>query len=224
MRSSSRAEDAGARALRVLVVDDHRLFSDALRPILETEGMEVSVVHAAAEAEQVARAFRPHVVLLDLRLGDERGIDVGRRLLAALGDGEMKVIAVTGRRDRAAVQEAVAAGFHGFLTKDTPFPALVSSIGAVLEGQLVIPQRTASGGGRTDEARRADELVATLTERQRDVLHLLVEGATTAEIARRLHISIGTVRTHVHAVLTKLHVRSRLEAAAFAVRFGYCRD
>jgi DNA-binding NarL/FixJ family response regulator len=204
---------------RVLIVEDHKLFADALRPVLTKMGMEVmDTAPDAARALAVISSEQPDVVLVDLGLPDMGGIDVGKEILRQRP--ETKVLALTGLNDPRAVREALQAGFHGYLTKDTPLLRFVNAIEASLEGQVVIPHTLASAaaGKRAPEEQYADMVRQQLTPREYEVLALLVEGANTKKMAVRLSLSPNTVRTHVQNILEKLQVGSRLEAAAFAVR------
>jgi two-component system, NarL family, nitrate/nitrite response regulator NarL len=204
--------------MRVLVVDDHALFTDAILPILERSGMEVlAVVRSGEEALAAARREHPDLVMLDLGLPDVGGIGLGARILRELPG--TKVIALTGRRDPEAVQQALEAGFHGYLTKDIPMTRFAESLRAAVGGEVVVFQRPAAESRPVSiEDRNAELLSRQLTARELEVLALLVEGSDNAQIAARLSVSANTVRTHVQSILTKLGVRSRLQAAAFAVR------
>jgi two-component system, NarL family, nitrate/nitrite response regulator NarL len=205
--------------VRVLVVDDHALFTDAILPVLREMGMEVQgVARSGSEGLLQARAARPELVMVDLGLPDMSGIDLGRLILAEFPG--TTVLALTGRKDPQAVSEASAAGFAGYLTKDTPLPKFADRIRAALRGEVVAPQRmeTPRVVTRTAEEQSAALLAGQLTPRELEVLSLLVTGSDNADIARRLSVSANTVRTHVQSILTKLGVRSRLQAAAFAVR------
>lgn len=206
--------------MRVLVVDDHALFTDAILPVLGAmEEMELlGVARSGREALEFFRLERPDLLMLDLGLPDMTGIELGGLILKERPD--VRILALTGRRDAQAVREAMDAGFTGFLTKDTPLPSFAERIRAALRGEVVVPQRleTPRVVTRTPEEQSADLLAGQLTPREREVLSLLVEGNDNREIARRLAVSSNTVRTHVQSILTKLGVRSRLQAAAFAVR------
>jgi two-component system nitrate/nitrite response regulator NarL len=159
---------------------------------------------------------RADVVLMDIGLPDRSGLAVGREILERWP--ETKLLAVTALDDGRAVDDALEAGFRGYLTKDTPVSRFISSMEAVAEGQVVLPHRLISAGHRRGTSDGIALLVAQLTTREREVLSLLVEGADGGTIARRLGISRNTVRTHVQSILTKLQVHSRLEAATMAVR------
>jgi len=212
------AEDNLLGDVRVLVVDDQKLFAEAVALFLEQVGMKVvGIARDGREALDAVARERPTIVLVDLNLPGEDGLTVGARILEL--DPEVKLLAVTGLRDRAAVRAALEAGFHGYLTKDAKVSQFVDSIRNVLEGQVSVPFELSFK--RVDgEAQDAALLADQLTAREMETLALLAEGASSREIARRLSVSPNTVRTHVHNVLTKLGVHSRLEAAAFAVRHG----
>lgn len=211
--------------MRVLIVDDHALFSEALGPLLAQNGMEVlGIAGSGAEALEAIRLHDPDVVLVDLGLPDMPGLELGREIIDEKPG--TKVLAVTGLDHARVAREVLRAGFHGFLTKDTPLPQFIKSVKAVLEGQVInLPRREAATPTIGDEEQRDAALLAgQLTPRELEVLEILVRGGSNAEIARELGLSPNTVRTHVQSILTKLQVRSRLEAAAFAVRFGIVRD
>jgi DNA-binding NarL/FixJ family response regulator len=180
----------------------------------------VDVATSAQEAIDRTRETRPDVVLLDIGLPDQSGIVVGRRILEE--QPETKVIALSALEDDQTVKEALRVGFVGYLGKDTPADRFGRAIQAVMDGQIVVPQRFGKGvlGDRDRTGSYADLLARQLTPRELEVLTLLAEGATSRQIAEELGVSPNTVRTHVHGILSKLQVHSRFEAAAFAVRHG----
>jgi DNA-binding NarL/FixJ family response regulator len=206
--------------MRVLVVDDHALFTDAILPVLEAmEEFDVlGVARGGREGLTLARRERPELALVDLGLPDMSGIVLGRRILEEMPGTQ--VIALTGRKDSEAVSEAMAAGFSGYLTKDISMATFAERVRSALNGEVVVPEpvRSPPPPARTPEAENAELLARQLTNRELQVLSLLIEGCDNAEIADRLGVSANTVRTHVQSILTKLGVRSRLQAAAFAVR------
>jgi DNA-binding NarL/FixJ family response regulator len=201
--------------MRVLVVDDHKLFAEAVQLALEKHGMEVVIATAPDEGLEAAIRTAPDVVLLDIGLPGRSGLELGREILEQRPDA--KIVVVTSFEDQRALQEAVRLGFHGFLTKDTKLPQLVRAITDVVEGQLVVPHRLAIRR-RNGESDESDLLASQLTRREREVLGLLAAGSNSSEIARALLVSPNTVRTHVQSILAKLQVHSRLEAVAFATR------
>jgi len=219
-RAGNRPEAAGAAAT-ALIVDDHKLFAEALGNSLERHGLSVvGIASTEDDAIQTAHRCRPDVVLMDLGLPGEGGASAGERILNDLP--ETKVVAVTALHDPDVVTEVVHAGFSGYLTKDSTITRLVASIRAILSGEVVISGRLARAatGGRSEEEREALFRAQQLTAREREVLQLLAEGASSEEVAKRLCVSSHTVRTHVQNTLVKLQVHSRLEAATFAVRYG----
>jgi two-component system, NarL family, nitrate/nitrite response regulator NarL len=211
------------RIMRVLIIDDQKLFAEAIRSALSSNGhgMEVlPVATTAMEGLAAAQANRPDVVLVDMILPDGTGIELGEQILESCPGAV--VVAVTALSDARMLREAIKVGFHGYLTKDTSIMRFVESIKSAVNGQVVLPHRLAAraAGQKSVEERDAELLADQLTDRERDVLSLLVKGARSDEIARWLSISPNTVRTHIQNILTKLQVHSRLEAAAFAVRHG----
>jgi two-component system, NarL family, nitrate/nitrite response regulator NarL len=222
--STSSGEHTDAPRMRVLIVDDHRLFADALRPLLEGHGVTVvGVATTARDALALVREQRPNLVLLDLGLPDADGVEVGATILAERPG--TRVLAIDGLNSPQAIRDVIQAGFHGYLTKDVAAAQLIHSIHAALDGQVTIPHGLASAaaGARTPSERRAELLAARLTRRETEILALLVEGVPTRAIADRLGLSANTVRTHIQSMLGKLGVHSRLEAATFAVRHGLVR-
>jgi DNA-binding NarL/FixJ family response regulator len=220
-----------ATGIRVLIVDDLVLFAEAVQMALRGKGIrDITILTDPQDVMSVLtdERRRPDVVLMDLGLPGESGLVLGARIVRRFP--QIKVLALTGLSDPQLLREAMRMGFSGFLTKDTQVSRLVSSIRTVAEGEVVIPQalaKTVAGEvnqGHPDAQSEMDEeaalLASQLTEREREVISLLAEGAASPQIAERMHISRHTVRTHVGSVLGKLGVHSRLEAAAFAVRNG----
>jgi DNA-binding NarL/FixJ family response regulator len=210
-----------ADPVRVLVVEDQRLFAEVVCRSLQSDGMVVlGIATTGREALVAARAERPDVVLMDFGLPDESGLSVGRRIIEELPG--TKVIGLTALAGDRAAREAGMAGFHGCLTKDANIARLTDAIRQVVGGVSVFPKLALprAGFGRTWEFNATGLLVEQLTSREREILGILASGATTEQIAATLVISQHTVRTHVQAILQKLVVHSRLEAVAFAVRHG----
>ena len=214
---TSADRDGEGSALRVLIVDDHMLFAEAIKSALESAGVVVAGVSATAEdAVTSVLRKRPDLVLMDVALPDQNGLLAGRQILQEWP--EARILAVTALDERHVAEEALRIGFRGYLTKDTPVAQFVNSVRAVLDGQLIMPHRLASVSRYAAGDEDVGLLAGQLTAREREVLGLLVRGASGLEIAAELSISRNTVRTHVQSILTKLQVHSRLEAATFAVR------
>jgi DNA-binding NarL/FixJ family response regulator len=205
----------------VVIVDDHTLFAEAIKWALEQRGARVvGVAGDAADALAMVEHERPDLVLLDLGLPGASGLSVGETIAEEYP--ETKLVAVTGLRSPRMARRAIGAGFHAYLTKDTPMRQFVVAISAVLEGQMVLSRRMAQAASdsMSPEEHEAASLAELLSEREREVLALLVQGLSSRDMADRLSIARNTVRTHVQSILTKMQLHSRLEAAAYAVRFG----
>ncbi len=198
--------------IRYLIVDDDRLFADAVQRTLSREGLtDVAVVTSAGDARRAVVEAAPDVVLVDLGLSDGDAIELGRELLALRR--ETKLVAMTVPPDRSVSNAALRVGFHAFLPKDASANQLVGCIRSVLAGEVVVPET---------RLRRASREVpfAGLTDREREVMDLLAAGLRTDAMTERLGVSAHTVRSHVQNILRKLGLDSRLEAMSYAARHG----
>jgi DNA-binding NarL/FixJ family response regulator len=199
-------------AIRVLVVDDHELFAEAVSGLLEEAGMDV--VGSLRTGDAAILFLEDHaadVILLDVGLPDEGGLRIGERILGRWP--RMKIIAFTALEDERAAYEAIQIGFHAFVTKDTPADDLVRIVRAIARGEPTVPLLRSSFDTRLDLTRR----LYKLTARERDVLALIVEGMDSRAIADRLNMTKTEVRSDVQSILEKLDVHSRLEAAVKAI-------
>ena len=206
-------------AIRVLVIDDDRIFSDAIREILTFEGLDVAdTSRPGPDALDAARALRPDLVLIDLTERDN--LEVARSILRDLP--ETKIVALGASMSDQDVRDAVKAGIHGYVTKHASLKQFLATVRAVTHGRLVVPRRNSSGDNAkiAGDDRNAVLLAQHLSPREKELLGLLVEGASSTQIAQALSINPNTVRTHVQRILTKLQVHSRLEAATFAFKHG----
>lgn len=202
----------------VMVVDDDLMFADALRVAIEhifdVAGVAVSLEEAAAIAARAA----PDVALVALdHLHGDGVSDVGATILEA----SPATVLVAMAADAAAhpIEDLLRERFCAIISKDVALDAFVAAVVDVIstgcpDGVVVV------GGSPRRRLRDGSELVVDLTRREREVLELLVEGASGPEIAEELRISINTVRSHIQSLFAKLHVHSQLEAAAYAVRVG----
>ena len=208
-------------SVRVLLVDDEQLVRTGLRMILGVEP-DIAVVGEAADgAQAVAKVGQldPDVVLLDLRMPVLDGIGATRQLVA---DGaRARILVLTTFDTDRNVVDALQAGATGFLLKDAPADQLVAAIRAAATGDAVLAPAVARRlAGELARRRTPEGLdgLQQLTERERDVLAQMAEGLSNAEIAQRLFITEGTVKTHVARILHKLGVRDRLQAVVLAYR------
>jgi DNA-binding NarL/FixJ family response regulator len=213
--------------IRVVLVDDQALIRGGLRSILDQEP-DISVVGEAGDGRQavaVCRSLRPDVVLMDVQMPVLDGISAARELLAdARSDGLRVVILTTFDLDEY-VRPALAAGVSGFLLKDTPAERLGDAVRTVAGGQALLAPSVTRRLIDTYVDRPAPDperarLLSSLTPREDEVLRAMADGLSNAEIAARLHLGEGTVKTHVTRVLMKLGVRDRLQAVVFAYSSG----
>lgn len=206
----------------VVLCDDHPVFADALAVVLAGRGYSVrAVVHSTADIVATVRAHRPAACVIDRHFGDGDGLDMVAPVVAA--SPGTRVLLLTADRDPAVARRALASGASGYLCKTAGVTALVAAIERIVRGEVVVDTAPAPPVRRSSEHAEALRLASYLTARERECLALVVDGLGTGAIAERLGVSTTTVRTHVQAVLTKLGVHSRLEAASFAVRHSILR-
>ncbi|MCB1001861.1 MAG: response regulator transcription factor [Acidimicrobiales bacterium] len=209
-------ESGTTTAIRLVLVDDHRLLIDSLVGAIQSHD-DLEVVGTAgsiADALVVVERCRPDVVLLDLRLGGDDAVSSIGRLVEA--GGGSKVVLLTATHDRRHAARAIEAGASGYLTKQQPLPELLAGIRAVWRGQATVDPSLL--GGILEQLSGGDP--TRLTARELEVLRMLHAGHAAERIARQLHIAPNTVRNHVQRILTKLGATSRLEAVAIARRDG----
>jgi len=217
--------------VRVLVCDDQELVRTGYATIFSAQpDMEV-VGEAANGLEAVAEAarLRPDVVVMDIRMPLLDGIQATRRLAGPDAAEPPKILVVTTFNVDAHVYDAFRAGASGFLLKDAPPAELVNGVRTVARGEaLLAPAVTRALIGHFAERLRPgdpfraarDGVVRTLTPREREVLELIAEGLSNAEIAAALFITPETVKTYVSRILTKLDLRDRVQAVVLAYRIG----
>jgi DNA-binding NarL/FixJ family response regulator len=201
--------------ISVLIVDDHPVVRQGLRVLLEVQdGIAVAAEAGDGPAAlALAAEHVPDVILLDLKLPGMDGIAVLGELAAQ--DSPSRVLVLTSMTEPAAAAAALRAGAAGVLYKDVDPDALVRAIRAVHDGHFLLAPEAA---GSLLRSGRSGGGLDALTSREREVLAELAHGRSNREIARALHVSEKTVKTHVSSVLTKLGVADRTQAALFAVR------
>lgn len=209
------------RPIRVLLVDDHRLITESLARVLDAEE-DIRVVGAAAtvaEARELAREA-VDVVLMDYKLPDGTGAEATRIIKSRWP--ACRVVMLTAIEEDETVLESIQAGADGYITKDKAVDEVVNTVRAANAGATLLPRSVIIQiARRVAEARdrQAERTpVEALTPRELEVLKALTEGLSTPEICEQLFITPNTLRTHVQNIMGKLHVHSKLEAVAFALR------
>jgi DNA-binding NarL/FixJ family response regulator len=211
--------------IRVLIADDQALVRGGFRLILEAQH-DIQVVGEAQDGEDAlaqARGLRPDVVLMDIRMPKLDGLEATRRLLS--GDGESRVLVLTTLDADEYVYEAMKAGASGFLLKDVRPEQLADAVRVVASGDAllapVITRRLIEDFVRRPPPGSGPPLeLAELSQRELEVLKLIAQGLSNAEIAASLFLSEATVKTHVTHILGKLRLRDRVQAVVLAYECG----
>jgi NarL family two-component system response regulator LiaR len=204
--------------IRVITVDDHEILRTGIRFSLRTF-KDLAVVGEARDGEEALKLCsesQPHVALVDMKM---RGMNGEETILAIQKQyPQIRVLALTSFYDKELVQQAMQAGAVGYLVKGISAEELAEAIRVAHSGQTVLSREATQALIQPNEP--LAELDYDLTDRELQVLTLLAEGLSNAEIARRLDVSLSTARHHVSAILTKLGVANRAEAVALALRHG----
>ena len=209
--------------IRVLLADDDALVRGGLRALLGAEP-DIAVVGEAAnglDAVHQAGVLRADVVVMDIRMPVRDGVSATRALMAT--EPRPRVLVLTTFDLDQIVDDAIAAGADGFLLKRATPEELVAGIRTVAAGEAVLSPSVTRRlfDAYAARAGTADPRADLLTEREASVLHAIARGQSNTEIARSLHLSVETVKTHVKHVLTKLQVRDRTQAVVWAYRTGF---
>jgi DNA-binding NarL/FixJ family response regulator len=205
--------------VRVFLLDDHEIVRRGIREMLEDTGTIEVVGEASTAAEALRRipASQPHVAVLDVRLADGTGIDVCREVRSA--HPEVGCLILTSYDDDEALFAAIMAGAAGYLLKQIKGSDLVGAIRTIASGQSMLdPAVTQKVLTRLREGPAEDAKLATLGAREREILVLVAEGLTNRQIATRIHLSEKTVKNYISAILDKLDLTSRTQAAVYATK------
>jgi DNA-binding NarL/FixJ family response regulator len=211
--------------IRVLVCDDQTVVREGLAAILGTDP-EIEVVGMAGDGKEalaLVPEVHPDLVLMDLQMPGMNGVEATQRLQA--NHPSVRVLALTTYAEDRWVFEAIGAGAAGYLLKDSRRDELLAAIKGTVEGKAFLDPSIAGrvmqqAAARISTASERGPQTEQLTDRELEILHLLTQGHTNPEIARRLHLAPGTVRNYVSAILQKLDVSDRTQAAVAALQRG----
>jgi DNA-binding NarL/FixJ family response regulator len=208
--------------IRIIIADDHGIVRNGLRFLLERQD-DMEVVGEAAdgrEAVRVAEEFNPAVAVLDIAMPQLNGIDAGAQMIRR--DPKIAVLILSMYADETFLIRALTAGIKGYLVKDTAELDLVRAVRAVAQGKSFfspkIAQMLAEDYTRALQQRGAEDTYALLTEREREILHLLAQGKSNKEVAAMLNVSPYTVDTHRTHIMQKLNLHNTAELVLYAVR------
>jgi DNA-binding NarL/FixJ family response regulator len=211
--------------MRVLVADDHSLFRDGIVSLLEAAGFDVvGQVGNGRAAVKVALRLRPDLVLMDIAMTQMSGLEALRLIKAE--SPETQVVMLTVSDDDADLFEAVKSGAQGYLLKSLNASEFLEMLEGLEHGEAAITRTTAARlfEGFADLSRPRSEPLDSLTQRETEILRLVVEGLSNKAIAQALSVSENTVKYHMKNILQKLGVQNRTEAATHAIRAGLLKS
>ncbi len=209
--------------LRVLIIDDHTLFRDGLQGLLERHNIDVvGSLGDGHEGIRLAQELKPDIILLDMRMPSLSGLEVLKQLQQ--NNFEAPIAMLTTSNDERDLVEALRNGAKGYLLKDMEPDDVVAALREIVKGETVVAPNLTQILARVVKGEPILESepspIDDLTPREAEILSLLAEGQSNKVIARNLGISDGTVKLHVKAILRKLNIHSRVEAAVIAVEQG----
>jgi DNA-binding NarL/FixJ family response regulator len=207
--------------MKLVLADDHALFRDGLRNLLEAHGLAViAEATNGREALRVAREYTPDIILMDIQMPVLNGLDATRLLSAENPD--IRIVMLTASDDDADIFEAIKSGASGYLSKDLDAARLIELLEGVMRGEPALSPgvaRKVLGEFARPEAPSSLPPGTTLTEREREVLTHLVSGTTSnRELASALFVSENTIKYHLRNILEKLHLSSRAQVIAYAMQ------
>jgi DNA-binding NarL/FixJ family response regulator len=205
--------------VRILIADDHSLFRDGLRSLLQAEGHEiVGEAKNGREAVELARALKPDLVLMDVQMPELDGIGATKAIVGELP--EMKVVMLTASEEEAKLFEAIKSGAQGYLLKNLEAEEFFDLLERAQRGEPALTP-TLARKLLQEFAKPSEQSADPLTAREHEVLELMVEGVTSnRRLAKRLNLSENTVKFHVRNILDKLRLHNRAEVVGYALRKG----
>jgi DNA-binding NarL/FixJ family response regulator len=203
-------------ALRLVLIEDHQALREGLELLLDREGCDVvGTAGTAGEGRVLIERLEPDVSLVDIRLGDESGIDLTRALLDA--DPARRVVLYTGSSDVELLISGLDSGARGYALKEGTPNELTGALETVAGGGTYVDPRLRSALLSRETTHR----MPSLSKREREIMDLLAQGLTGEDVASQLFLSSETVKTHIRNAMTKLEAHTRVHAVAIALREGY---
>lgn len=208
--------------IKVIVADDHQLFREGLKNLLETDGTIEVIAQSenGTAAIEMAQRLKPDVLLTDIAMPDMNGIEATRLLKEKLPD--MKVIAVSMHSDKQYVKGMLEAGADAYLLKNSTHRQLIDAVHSVCNGKKFLSEDITELviNGYLDSANTKDDGYNQLSDREKEIFMLLAEGVSTREIGEKLFISVKTVGTHKQNILDKLNLKNNSDVVKYALKKG----
>ncbi|MEA2292135.1 MAG: hypothetical protein QOF17_1155 [Solirubrobacteraceae bacterium] len=202
--------------LRLVLIEDHQALREGLELLLDREGCEVvGTAGTAAEGRELVEQLEPDVALVDIRLGEDSGIDLTRELLDA--DPERRIVLYTGSSDVELLISGLDSGARGYALKEGTPAELTGAITTVAAGGTYVDPRLRPAL----LSRGSTQRVPSLSKREREIIDLLAQGLNGEQVAERLVLSSETVKTHIRNAMSKLEAHTRVHAIAIALREGF---
>lgn len=202
--------------LRLVIVEDHQALREGLELLLDREGCKVvGAAGTAGEGRELVERLEPDVALVDIRLGDESGIDLTRELLDA--DPARRVVLYTGSSDVELLTSGLDSGARGYALKEGTPTELTGALTTVAAGGTYVDPRLRP----SLLARQTTQRLPALSKREREIMDLLAQGLTGEQVAEKLVLSSETVKTHIRNAMGKLEANTRVHAIAIALREGF---
>jgi DNA-binding NarL/FixJ family response regulator len=203
-------------SLSLVLIEDHQALREGLELLLSREGLDVvGTAGSAGEGRALVERHSPDVALVDIRLGDESGIDLTRDLLDS--DPERRVVLYTGSSDVELLISGLDSGARGYALKEGTPSELTAALNTVADGGTYVDPRLRPAL----LSRRATQRMPSLSKREREIMDLLAQGLTGEQVAEKLVLSSETVKTHIRNAMSKLEASTRVHAIAIALREGY---
>ena len=222
--SGSSGENDGAKRVRLLLVDDHRILRESLRRSLEVHGFEVAgEAGDGAEAIEMTMTLRPDVVLMDVTMPVLDGLEATRRIRERLP--EVRVVMLTMHADDDTMARAIRMGADGYLVKDCSTDEIADVLRLVASGCTAVSREVAVSMLREVRASSpgTESVEEVISQREEEILQLIADGCSSPEVADRLFISQKTVKNHLASIYHKLDARDRTQAVLRALRMGIVR-